>query len=835
MKLLKLKIAATSLIMLVAIRGYSQQSIKISGTVTDSITHEPVLFATVSLLNQQTKASIKGTQTDTSGHFALENVSGGTFSLRITYVGYRDIFKENVLINPTTGDLILGSLTMAQSKNSLLKEVAITAQKSTLQNKDGKKVFSVNQSLVSQGGTAADLLQNVPTLQIDINGNVSLRGSIGVKVLIDGKPSLIASGDVTQILQSIPASSIENVEVIANPSAKYDAQGQGVINIVLKKNSKAGFNGLVSIAGGTRNNYNGSGALSYQTNKLNLYGNYSLRDGDTYSNGFQYLTFLQPTNSTVFSNETFPSTTRNKIQNVKGGIDYYVAPKSILSISGNLNLRNTRRNEFLDIDNLDVNNLPTQLSTQNNTTNSNGKSYELDFDYSQHFKKPKEELTFNFAYARSNSRNLQVYQNQSSNLGVTQNLKYSDPTESDLWNNGTNYNIQADYILPMGNTAQFSAGYRSQISLGNNNQYAYDLAANGASPIYPFTNQFSSHNQIHAFYLNYKNQLHDFSYEIGLRAEDSHLNANFIGYHYAIQTGSNIPPNGNIEMYTTPIVVPSKGLYPSVFLTQKLTNDQQIQLSFTNRITRPTPRELNPSTDFSDPTNYEIGNPNLKPESINSLEFEYNKTWHNITFTSSLYYSRLNNVIKHIESEPDNGIIVTTAENLRHSTTTGLELISHFDLIKVWDFTANANIFERQNDAAPQYGIAANSGLSWNANITNNISIAKSLAIQVRADYRAADQVIQDRNRAAFGLDAGAKYDFPGNKASLSFNSVDIFNSRKWAFLRSSDALLLDFERRTVGSRATLTFTYHFGKSLSIRKLPKKKQDNPDKRIDDAS
>lgn len=805
------------LILLAAVRVYGQNNGKITGSIKDAKTHQNISFATVTLTDQNTKANIGGTQTDINGNFILNNLPVGTFSLRLSFIGYDPIIKENIIVRQESSTLNLGDMEMSAAPNKVLNEVTVTAKKSTIQNKDGKKVFSVNQSLVSQGGTAADLLQNVSTLQIDVNGNVSLRGSTGVKVLIDGKPSLIAGGDVSQILQSIPAGSIESVEVIANPSAKYDAEGQGVINIVLKKNSKVGFNGAATLAAGTRNNYNGSANLSYQTNKINVYGNYSLRDGDTYSNGFQYLTFLKPTDATVFSNELFPSTTSNKVQNLKAGIDYSIAPKSILSVSGNLNLRNTHRDELLDIDNRDANGIPTQFSTQSNTTNSNGKSYEFDLDYSQHFKKPREELTFNFAFSRGTSRNFQIYKTNVNNYATS-----PDPLESDLWNNGANYNIQADYVLPAGKTGQLSAGFRSQISLGNNNQFAYRLTSLGADPIYAFTNLFSSNKKVNAIYLNYQNQISNFSYEIGLRGEDAHLNATFQGY------------DANNSLYRTPIRVPSKGLYPSLFLTQKFKGDQQLQFSFTNRITRPTPRELNPSTDFSDPTNYETGNPHLIPESINALELGYNKNWQNISFTSSIYYSRLNNVIKHIESDPVNGLITTTAQNLKHSTTTGLELIGHFDLIKAWDFTANANIFRRQNDAAPQYGITANSGLSWNANITNNISLIKSLSVQIRADYRAADIIVQDKNRPAFGLDAGAKYDFPGNQASLSFNSVDIFNSRKWAFLRSSDALLLDFERRTVGSRGTLTFTYRFGKSTGTRKPPKKKEDNPDKRIDDA-
>jgi ferric enterobactin receptor len=198
--------------------------------------------------------------------------------LKLSFVGYDPVVKENLVIDAAKGDLSLGDILMNASANKVLNEVNVTAIKPTIQSKDGKKIFTADQSLVSQGGTAADLLQNVPTLQIDANGNVSLRGLTGVKLLIDGKPSIIAGGDISQILQSIPASAIDRVEVITNPSAKYDADGEGIINIILKKNSKPGLNGTVTLEGGTRDNYNGSGNLNYQTGKVNIYGNYSLRN-----------------------------------------------------------------------------------------------------------------------------------------------------------------------------------------------------------------------------------------------------------------------------------------------------------------------------------------------------------------------------------------------------------------------------------------------------------------------------------------------------------------------------------------------------------------------------
>src|SRR5471030_1485069 len=640
MKLLQLKIAAIGLLMLIAVRGYSQQSIKISGTLTDSLTHEPIPFGTVTLLNQQTKAPVKGIQTDSIGHFVLENVPAGTFTLRITYVGYNNIFKENILINPATGDLNLGTLLMTASKNSLLKEVTITAKKEALQNVDGKKVFSVNQSLVSKGGNAADLLQNVPTLQIDAYGNVSLRGSTNVKVLVDGKPSIIADGNIARILQSIPASAIESIEVIPNTPANYDANGEGIINIILKKNSRPGLNGSVDIGGGTNDNYNADASLSYQSGKVNVYGNYSLKNGNTLTTGMQSYTFLKPADSVKYTHETFPYVTRNKIQFVKAGIDYSLTPQSTLGISASFNSRNAHENQFLSFTDYSAADALIESYNRFNTVSNNGNSYEFDLDYNRRFKKPKEELALNFSYAYGSFRDYQQYTTRYNPVNGVQSPNIDTPLISDTRHKATNYNIQADYVLPVGKSCQFSAGYRSQITLGNNDQYAYNVLSTGVTPLYTFTDFFSSNNQVNAVYLNYKDQIGNFSYQAGVRGEDSHLDATFMSY------------NANNMLFAAPVKVPVKGIYPSVLLTEKLENNSQLQFTFTNRISKPSVRQFNSTTDFSDPTNYIKGNPDLIPESVTDLELDYNKTWQNISFTSGIYNNTVHNVIKYIQSDP---------------------------------------------------------------------------------------------------------------------------------------------------------------------------------------
>ena len=817
MKILQFKTAATCLLLLIAVKGYSQQSMKISGTLSDSLTHEPIQFATVALLNQQTKAAVKGIQTDTIGHFVLENVPAGTFSLRVSYVGYNNIFKENILINPATANLNLGTLLMSASKNSLLKEVAVTAKKEALQNIDGKKVFSVNQSLVSKGGNAADLLQNVPTLQIDVYGNVSLRGSTNVKVLVDGKPSIIANGDITQILQSIPASAIESIEVIPNPPANYDANGEGIINIILKKNSRPGLNGSIDIAGGTNANYNADASLSYQSGKINAYGNYSLKNGNTLTTGMQSYTFLKPTDSVVHTTETFPYVTRNKIQFVKAGIDYSLTPLSTLGVSASFNSRNRHENQFLSFTDYSAADALIESFNRFNTVNNNGNSYELDLDYNLRFKKPKEELALNFSYAYGSFNDYQQYTTRYNPVNGVQSANIDTPLTSDTRHKATNYNIQADYVLPVGKSGQFSAGYRSQITLGNNDQYAYNVLNTGETQLYTFTDLFSSNNQVNAVYLNYKDQMGNFSYQAGVRGEDSHLDATFMSY------------NANNVLFAAPVKIPVKGVYPSVLLTEKLKDNSQLQFTFTSRVSKPSVRQYNSTTDFSDPTNYNKGNPDLQPENVTDLELDYTKTWQNISFTSGIYNNIIHNAIGYIQDPPVNDETTTTPENLPYSITTGLELIGHFDIVKGWDLTANGNIFNRDNAAAPQYGITANNGISWNANITSNVTPVQRLSFQIRADYKAPDLYLQDKNLAAFGMDVAAKYDFTGNRASLSFNANDIFNSRKQAIVRSSDDLLIDLEVRRISSRATFTFSYRFGAGSGTAKHKQVK------RIEDAS
>ena len=623
------------------------------------------------------------------------------------------------------------------------------------------------------------------------------------------------------MLQSIPASSIDRIEIITSPSAKYDAEGQALINIVLKKNNAAGFNSTVAVTGGTRDNYNAAASISYQDSRINWYGNYSYQHQNKYSNGFQNMTFLISTDSIYYSNETFPSVTITDIHSARAGLDYTISARDGISVSGVYNASSTVRNEWLTVNNLTAAELPGFLSTRYNATNGNANSYELTVDYTHKFRKPQTELNFDFDYSHAVTNNGQVYSTYIYNINghpTDSTAVLKDIKQSSLGN----YNAQVDFTTPVGKTGRLEAGVRSQISLADDRQWDYNLNKNSGDydPDYSLINSFKSTNQVHAAYISFRQQVKTLTIQAGVRAELGRFNANLQSF------------DSSTQMVVQPITVNTHGLYPSLQLIKHLDEGKQLQLSFSRRILRPTPQELNPFLDVSDPVNYDAGNLRLLPESIHSIELTYTLTWPKASLSSGAYFNQVNDVIKHIQTNLVNGVVITMPQNLNRSINTGLEFIGNFHPVKVWDFTANLNVFERINAGDSAYGISATQGLSWNVNLTNNFSLAKNLILQVRFDYKAADLIIQDRYRPAYGIDGAAKYDFWHKKASLSLNGRDIFNTRKWSFLRESDGLLLNFQRVRYSARGSLTFTYRFGKSTSITKSRTTYQEQQDIRIE---
>ncbi|WP_379087595.1 outer membrane beta-barrel family protein [Pedobacter sp. UC225_65] len=465
------------------------------------------------------------------------------------------------------------------------------------------------------------------------------------------------------------------------------------------------------------------------------------------------------------------------------------------------------------------------MSNRSNINDGTGNSYDLNLDFTQKFKKPKEELTMNFGYSEGNNDNFQTYNTQVYNLNGNTISPVPNIQRNDGAGFNRNYNAQLDYSLPVGKTGKIEAGYRSQIRISENSTIA-DIFNNAAGTFdfnYQLSNEFNSKDQVHAIYANYQNQIKNFGYQVGLRAEDAALNTRLGAY------------NINSNLNYTPGKVAYTRLYPSIFLTQKFSGEQQLQLSYSRRVNRPRGWDTNPFLDVSDPLNYRQGNANLKPEDVHAFELSYSRYWTKFSIISSLYLRQTNDVIQRIRTEPDaNGITLSTPQNLTRNISSGVELIGKYDVLKSWNFTTNVNLYQSKIEGVPAFGIVENSGFSYNANLTNNFVLPFGITLQVKGDYRSREVMAQGIRKANYGVDAGAKYDFKNRKASLSLNIRDVFATRKWEMTTTGTNSVVDFSRYMQRTMANLTFSYRFGKTdFNFKKT--KKGDDQGSRPDEES
>jgi outer membrane receptor protein involved in Fe transport len=792
----------------------------ISGKLLDATNNQTMPFATVALIQKSTKQITTSAQTDMNGAFTLSNIADGAYTVRITFVSYLT-YSKDVIVTPSNRAIQLGVIKMAPSKG-VLKEVTVSAQKSQIQLGIDKKSFSVDQSLVSQGGSATDLLSNVPSVQVDVDGNVSLRGSSNVKILINGKPSALTGNDLTDVLQSIPASSIETIEVITNPSSKYDAEGDaGIINIVLKKNASLGFNGSASASVGTHNTYNGTLSLAYQNSKINIYGNYSYRRADRIGNGYSNKTNTLG-DSVLQQNQVSDQTFTFKGHNIRTGIDYNIDPKTTISFSDNINIRDRDRIQTGGT-NISSNGALLQTLNQNNSTQAHGNNMDFNLDFDHKFKKPQEELTANIGLSTS-------HDNEYDDLNTNYSFFNPDSAYLHQQNNHTighqhNWNLQADYTVPLGKSSRLDLGYRSTFSINDNNYIVDTLDnASGLENYDPFlSNHFVYNEQIHAVYGNFQHQFGNFGVQVGLRLEDTRIRT----------TLTDTTTQYNKQDYLR--------LYPSVFLTDKLSDNQTLQLSYSRRVVRPRNRMISPFLDTSDPLNYSQGNPALMPEDIHSFELSYINYWKSLTLTSSLYYRLTNDEIQRINSFWNNtDITLTQFENIKSASNAGYELIAKISPSNAFDLTGNLNIYYQNIAGDPSLNIKRTTGFAWNANLTANIKATKKLGFQLRGDYQGPQVIPQGKAYAVYGIDGGVRYDFT-KKLSLSVNGRDLLNTRKFAgAINYSNPDLGSYsnqysQRRFATGVYVATLSYRFGSTGKPNKKQKKEdqqqqqdQDMPD-------
>ena len=790
---------------------------KITGLLVDT-KNKPVAYATIAVFKDST--IVGGDLSKDDGSFSVENMGVGTFKLRITAIGYaQKMVKDVVLTDKNVKNV--GKIVLTASEKTL-KEVEVNGERPLMEMSVDKKTFNVEKNITTAGGSATDVLQNVPSVSVDVDGNVSLRGKGNVTILIDGKPSSLLGDDITSALQSLPAASIESVEVITNPGAKYDAQGvTGIINIITKRDKKFGFNGSVTAGAGTRDKYNGSLNLNMRNNKWNIFLNSSFRlnanYNDTRTNRSN--TKYDSTHSGYDATQVDESYIRHFDGNFNSlGAEYTFDKHNSITLTENVNAM-----AFANGGNAhDRIYTPTWDTVSMRYANGRGAptSSSTSLDYKHKFSKPKQELTANTTFSYTWFKRRQVYNTFDSLLAPTVNHD-SIMEQSPVSGNIHSLNSQIDFTTPfLTENGKLELGVKSQLYWFESNTYDPLKYLHGGSSVGDvgifdtvLYNAYEYTQQTHAAYASFSDQQGKFSYQAGLRVED------------ALYSGTIFKPKKVIDTTFQPnnlACLQLANLFPSVFFSYQLPKQQTVYINYTRRINRPGFRQLIPYKDVSNPQNITSGNPNLNPEFINNVELNYNKQFekgHNLIL--STYYQHTENLIVNPIHDSSNGITYTYPENAGYGITYGAELIGRAQIFPVWDVTVSSNIF-KNHIYSDKITTVTNSGNGWFSKLNTNVKLPKGFSLQTNVNYESAKAVAQGTLKEAWWMDVAIRKNLWKNKANLVFNVSDIFNTRKYttvynlgtSSLPSYETIYRDRETR-VGN---ISFTYRFGKTPDANK-----------------
>ncbi|WP_395767929.1 TonB-dependent receptor domain-containing protein [Aquirufa sp.] len=729
---------------------------KLTGQLIEANTSNPIPFSSIRIQTADPVKLISGAIANEKGEFIIE-VNQGVYDVIIESVGYEAQTLKQVQVSKTTA---LGQIQIKVSTQTL-DEVTVKGQKASMELALDKRIFNVGTDAANKGATAAEILGNLPSVQVSGEGGVSLRGSENVRILIDGKPSTLVGINGSSGLQSLQGNLIDKVEIITNPSARYEAEGMaGIINIVLKKNQNQGFNGAIESTLGYPENFGGTAIINYRKNKLNFFLNYGLFYRRTPGQGKLYQE-VYVGDQTNYLQQTSQNNVTGLVNNIRGGADYFFNDKTILT--GSYIFRSTHVRRITDFNYLDY--LKTLSKVYSDTyRQQDEKETEPNAEYALTFKKSfvkkGKEFTADLRYLDYWEQSDQIY---------TQTSKFGDGTPftaNSLVQKALNdeyerqWILQADYVNPLGKDGKLETGLRTSFRDMINDYVVTQQQANGTFAVIPgLQNLFEYKENISAAYLILGNKKNKFSYQIGLRGEITD-----------IQTELKQTQEKNPRNYAN--------LFPSAHFTYTMNTNSSVQLGYSRRVRRPTYNELSPFVTFSDNRNFFSGNPNLNPEFTNSFDLGHLKYFDAGSLSSSIYYRYTTGKIDQIRTVDAQGFARSLPENFADQQSMGVELTSSFNVSKNYKADLSFNGFRAKIDASNINSAYLVDTYSWFIRHTSRIKLGGGVDAQVRANYEAPQETAQGTRGYIAWMDLSATKDIMQGKGTLSVNVLDVFNSR---------------------------------------------------------
>ncbi len=783
----------------------------IKGSVVEASTNQPLEYANITLISNTNPDFITGDITDPSGNFNIATTSGN-YTIRVEYLGYQTIEIPNKELTTSTD---LGVFKI-QSDSEILEGVVINAKRAEVEIKLDKRVYNISDNAVVRGGTASDVLDNIPSIEVDGDGNVSLRGNESVRVLIDGKPSGLAS-NIGDALKMLSSESIDRVEVITNPSARYEAEGgAGIINIILKKGSNNGTNGSVSANIGDPLSYGLNANVNHRAGNVNIFANLGYSKNKTFgnsSNNSEY--FNEDGTTSKFVNEN--SKTKRERQGFNGnvGFDWNITDK--LTWSNTVTYRknkgdNPRTLNYTTLDeeqNLIYRN--TRLTEEDDRKET--KEYTTDFTYK--FNEQGHQLFV----SGSINNNTDIEDSDISTIDQTLHTLSKDVTRAT--EDEKRMVARLDYVLPLGEGSQFEAGY-----LGNFNDFNTTFNINNLNdqgeliPNNLFKSNLEYKERVNAFYAQYGNKVNQFSYMVGLRWEDTQIDVN------QLET-----QDFNKKKYNN--------FFPSVFLSYEFVEGENITASYSRRVRRPRGRMLNPISNYSSSINFFMGNPDLDPSFTDAFDFGYMKRFsHQFTLNASAYFNKTTDAtqfVRRVDGVNEEGIPITISGpiNLATEYRYGLELNLNYVPFSWWRLNGNINLFQVATRGDYEYidylGQVVNQNFdndnfTWSGRLSSRITLPLKIDWQTNVMYTGPQTTAQGKRLGSVGVNLALSKDVLKDKATISLNVQDLFNSRKHrmdTFLAQATSYSeMQWRERTIN----LSFTYRFNQTKSDRMKNQRKQ-----------
>lgn len=757
----------------------------INGIVIDSISKQGMQYTNVVLKSAQDSNIVSGTITDEKGAFALEQIPFGSYYLEINFIGYQKKTIEKLELNKENRVLALGEQILQPAMNNL-KSVDIVAERNYVTYEVDKRVVNVSKNLTAQGGSAAEALEDVPSVRVDAEGNISLRGSNSFIVLVDGRPTPV---DGQTLLKSLPASAIENIEIITNPSAKYDPDGTtGILNVIMKKEKITGFNGLVNAAANSIGGYGVTANMNYRTKKVNYHINGSFNHSSrTMKSRNDRETYFSDT--TAYLHERTDRKQINVPHRLNAGADFYLNDKNFLTVSGVIGGFGFDR-EFDTRYEYYTEQSPHVYSLSDNQYDVNGVYYGGGLSYEHKFSKDHK-LELGGGAWIWNGDDKQLSQQYGSNANFEQ-ISDQSKLKSHHDNLRKNLRLKADYTAPLFK-GKLEAGVQSLITTGTS-EYTYhnfDLANDNWVYDSTYSNTMQFDRNLLSAYATYTNKWKKFSYMLGMRLEymDRVLDQKTLGLRYPV------------ELYN---------YYPSLHISRMLDEKKQIQLSYSRRINRPQPWELNPFLDYSDEYNRSHGNPELKPEDIDSYELNYIQQLKKATFSGGGYYRQTNNtkVMAQSISPESPEVMLMTYYNLDKTYAYGGEVSYRMYVNKWFNYTVNLNAYH--------YHVSANIAKISSTQTSNNLDASAKLSFKLKkigqaeftAIYNSPGADGQGRRKENYYANFALKKSFLQNRANLVFNIQDVFATSRYRTVVDYEQFHSYFELKNKAPVFRLSFSY---------------------------